>query len=74
MRNRLTHADGMGNHDVALERGKVVGLNANARELAKTGIDSVDGLVLGNDGLHRFGAGFDGGPDIPTEPADLIIS
>ena len=65
-RQRLADAGGMREHDVALERREIGGADAHARELSEAGVDAVDRLALGDDGLDGPGAGLDarrGSPD-----------
>ncbi len=54
---RLADAGGMREHDVGLQPGQVGGLDADAGELAEAGVDAIDRLAPGDDGVHRPRAG-----------------
>ena len=54
--HRLADAGGVREHDVALERREIGGLDAHAGELPEAGVDAVDGLALGDDAGHGRGA------------------
>ena len=54
-RHRRADAGGMRQHDVALQRLEVGGLDAHAGQLAEAGVDAVDRLAPGEDGRDRPG-------------------
>src|SRR5688572_11274288 len=52
-RRGLPHPGGMREDDVALERGEIGALDADAGELAETGVDAIDRLTTRDDALDR---------------------
>jgi hypothetical protein len=51
--HRLADPGGVGEHDVALERGEVRGGNVHAGELAEAGVDAINRLAARDDGIDR---------------------
>ena len=68
-RHRLADAGRMREHDVALQRREIVGRDAHAGELAEAGIDAVDRLAAGDDGVDRPRARLDRRPGGGVEAA-----
>ena len=60
-RERLPHADRVGEDQVALQQLELVGRDVGRGEAAEAGVDAVGRLAAGHDGGDGRGAGVDGG-------------